>query len=120
MVLPGNDPVTGAPTTVIAAQLSTDKWVFHVPTQSHSVVLASDAVASLSAALNPAGPAAVVLALQQNNGEITFLHAPVVTGTLTALPSTVVSALSKALGQLRAGHRKLGAGTAQPTAHQAT
>jgi hypothetical protein len=89
-------------------KFSDGTWGLHVPTESHTVRLHSDAVAALAQALDPAGPAAVVLALQDNAGRMTFLHAPVSHGAQSVLPSGIVSALQTALHALHKAQRLLG------------
>lgn len=108
VVLHGKDAVKGDPTTVVAMRFSDGTWGLHVPTESHTVRLPADAVAALAQALDPAGPAAVVLALQDNAGRVTFLHAPVSHGTQTVLPTAIVTALQTALAALRKAQRLLG------------
>lgn len=114
MVLSGTDPEGDHPTTVVAAKRSDDTWLLHVPTGSRSVVLCPSAVTELAGALSPAGPAAVVIGLQDNTGRFTFLHAPIVRSSRTTLPIALVGALQHALTAVRNTHRVFGASKRLP------
>jgi hypothetical protein len=120
VVLPGIDPQGDHPTTVIAAKQPDGRWSLHVPTQSHTVLLDEAQVTELAGAMDPGGPAAIVIGVQDNSGGFHFLHAPITREGRAPLPVALVEALQTALGGLRTAHRLFGASRRPPPPRMAS
>lgn len=114
VVLPGIDPHGDHATTIIAAKQLDGSWSLHVPTQSHTVLIEPRHVAELAGAMDPAGPAALVIGVQDNSGGFTFLHAPITREARSPLPIALVGALQTALVGLRSAHRLFGSSRRLP------